>query len=105
MLPTPTLLSFLRLLLDNMEKQTSAITEEMKKNENIMLLPQCLTSTPKTTHENIELAIYPNNPVKLTSAHTLFCEAISTAITPVNTCTPNIKNPDKVAPKLIRVML
>ncbi len=86
-----------------MEKQTSATTEQMEKNENIILLPQCLTSTPKSTHENIELAIYPNNPVKLTIAHTLFCGAISTAITPVSTCTPNIKNPDKIAQRFIRI--
>lgn len=99
-----TLCSCFRFLLDNTQKQMDIITEQIKKNENIMLLPKHSTSNPKTTHENIELAIYPNNPVKLTIVHTLFCGAMSTAITPVSTCTPNIKNPDKAAPRLIRTM-
>ncbi|MDR2978125.1 MAG: hypothetical protein LBU56_01620 [Rickettsiales bacterium] len=60
---------------------------------------------PKTIQENIELEIYPNNPVKLTMVHTLFLGASSAAITPVSTCTPNIKKPDKAALKHRKIEL
>lgn len=71
--------------------------EEIKKNRNINLLPKYFIINPKTKQENIELEIYPNNPVRLTIVHTLCLGASSVAITPVSTCTPNIRNPDKAA--------